>query len=77
MLTPVDCFDHADFNAFWDAVHAHPAIDWRYCWEDGVMLDLLLEYYNKGCSVDETAKQTVEDYEIGMGEYYMSIPSWA
>ena len=72
-LTADNCFDDAAFCAFWDAVEdIH-----NRCWDDGVMLDMLIELYSEGCSVTDAADQALEAYEIGIAEAWMELPSWA
>lgn len=73
MLTPDTCFDCPTFCAFWDAVEA------IHCrgWDDGPLLDLLLDHYHNGDTVEETADAVLEAEEIGRAEYLMGIPSWA
>lgn len=73
MLTPDTCFDCPTFCAFWDAVEA------IHCrgWDDGPLLDLLLDHYHNGDTVEETADAVLEADEIGRAEYWMGIPSWA
>ena len=73
MLTPVDCFENPDFCAFWDAIEA------IHCrgWDDGPMLDLLVDCYCNGYSVEETADTVLEADDIARAEYWMGIPSWA
>ena len=73
MLTPVDCFENPDFCDFWQDVEV------IHCrgWDDGPLLDLLLDHYNNGDTVEEAAAAVLEADDIGRAEYWMGIPSWA
>ena len=73
MLTSVDCFENADFCAFWDAIENIHFL----CWDDGPMLDILVDLFNNGHTVESAAKQAKEDHDIGQAEAWMAIPSWA
>ncbi len=72
-VTADNCFDSPAFCAWWDAVdsiHCH-------CWDDGDMLNMLVDLYNNQTPIVDAADQALEAYEIGIAEYYMGIPSWA
>ncbi len=73
-VTAADCFDSPAFCAWWDDVE--DATD-NHGWDDGDMLNMLVELYNEGCPVPDAAADALEAYEIGIAEYYMGIPSWA
>ena len=74
MVTTETCFYSADFCQWWDDVESASG---NYGWDDGVMLDILIELYNEGCPIPDAADQALEAYEIGQAEEIMSIPSWA
>jgi len=73
MLTSVDCFENADFCAFWDAVESIH----NRCWDDDFVLEMLLEHYHNGDSIENTAASMLEADNIGRAEAWMAIPSWA
>lgn len=73
-VTVTDCFDSADFRQWWDDVDS--AVDFMG-WDDGEMLEILIDLYNNLTPVPDAAAEAMEAYEIGMAEYYMGIPSWA
>lgn len=73
MVTTETCFNSADFCQWWNDVNS--AAD--SCWDDGVMLDILVQLYNENCPIPDAAAEAVEAYEIGQAEAIMSIPSWA
>ena len=72
-VTTETCFNSSDFTQWWNDVNS--AAD--SCWDDGVMLDILIELYNEGCPIPDAAAEALEAYEIGQAEAIMSIPSWA
>ncbi len=73
-VTAENCFESRAFCAWWDDVE--DATD-NHGWDDGDMLNMLVELYNEGCPVPDAAADALEAYEIGIAEYYMGIPSWA
>lgn len=74
MVTTSNCFQNKDFCQWWDDVDA--AVDYRG-WDDGEMLEILIDLYNENCPVPDAANEALEAYEIGIAEEQMGIPSWA
>lgn len=74
-VTTETCFDFPAFVAFWEGIQVE--IDHRYCWDDGVMLDILVGLYNAGTPIPAAAAEALEAEEIGQAEAWMAIPSWA
>jgi hypothetical protein len=80
MNTTVDYFENAEFTAWWDKVDAVVLDTMEPCYttfDDGPILDLLVDFYNEGRSVTEAAAEAIEAYEIGQAEAAMAVPSWA
>ena len=80
MLNTDNCFDNAEFTTWWDEVDAVVLDTMEPCYvtfDDGVMLDVLIDLYNENCSVPNAAKEAIEAYQIGQAEAEMAIPSWA
>jgi hypothetical protein len=75
MLTTDTAFDCPAFLAFWEGIQVE--IDHLHSWDDGVMLDLLVDLFNAGTPVAAAAAEALEAYEIGQAEAWMAIPSWA
>lgn len=74
-VTTDTCFDFPAFVAFWEGIQVE--IDHRHCWDDGVMLDILVGLFNAGTPIPAAAAEALEAEEIGQAEAWMAIPSWA
>ena len=80
MITTDNCFENAEFTAWWDAVDAFILDTMEPCYvtfDDGPILDMLIDFYKEGCPVYDAAIQAIEAYQIGQAEAEMAIPSWA
>lgn len=84
MITTANCFDSADFINFYDQVvdaaenvAVGPEYPACFVWDDGPMLELIVELYNENCPVPDAANEALEAYETGQVEAWMEIPSWA
>ena len=80
MLNTDNCFDNAEFTAWWDEVDSAVLDTMEPCYvtfDDGVMLDVLIDLYNEGCPVPDAANEAIEAYQIGQAEAEMASPSWA
>lgn len=73
-LTVDNAFDNQEFSDWWDKVDAATRHD--YCWDTGVMLGVLIGYFQEGMDPAEAAKVATDDYEQWQGELEMAIPSW-
>jgi hypothetical protein len=74
-LTPENCHESPTFRSWWDGVH--DALNNDYCWDEGVMLSILVDLFNEGIPIPAAATQALESYEIGQAEAWMGVPSWA
>jgi hypothetical protein len=80
MNTTVDYFDNEDFALWWEEVDAVVLDTMEPCYttfDDGPILDLLVDLYNEGCPVPDAANKAIEAYQIGQAEAWMGVPSWA
>ena len=73
-LTVDNALDNQEFRDWWDKVHA--AFKHDHCWDDGLMLGILIDYYQEGKDPIDAAKVSTDDYEQWQGELEMAIPSW-
>lgn len=80
MNTTVDYFENEDFALWWeevDAVVLDTIKPVYVTFDEGPILDLLVDLYNEGCPVPDAANEAIEAYQIGQAEAEMAIPSWA
>jgi hypothetical protein len=80
MNTTVDYFDNEDFALWWEEVDAVVLDTMEPCYttfDDGPILDVLIDLYNEGCPVPDAANEAIEAYQIGQAEAAMAVPSWA
>jgi hypothetical protein len=80
MITTDNCFENAEFTAWWDEVDAVVLDTMEPCYstfDDGPILDILIDLYNEGCPVPDAANEAIEAYQIGQAEAWMGVPSWA
>ncbi len=75
MTTTETCFDCPAFVSFWEGIQVE--IDHQWCWDDGVMLEILVDLFNAGTPVAAAAAEALEGFEIGQAEAWMEVPSWA
>ena len=80
MNTTVDYFENEDFALWWEKVDA-VVLDTMepvyVAFDEGPILDLLVDLYNEGCPVPDAANEAIDAYAIGQAEIEMGIPSWA
>jgi hypothetical protein len=79
-LTTDNCFEDPKFTAWWDEVDAEVLDTMTPCYvtfDDGPILDSLIERYNEGWPAPNAATEAIIAYEIGQAEIEMGIPSWA
>jgi hypothetical protein len=73
-LTVDNALDNQEFSDWWGKVHA--SLKDIYCWDNGLMLEILIGYYQEGKDPADTAKVATADYEQWQGELEMAIPIW-
>lgn len=71
-----DPFEDKAFSNWWDAVFTHLGRNLSLCWDEGPMLDVLVEKYKEGLSPEQGAKESYDDYEQGQLEAQMAVPIW-
>ena len=74
-LTTENCHESLAFRSWWEGVH--DALNNDYCWDEGVMLDILVGLFNEGTPIPAAASQALESYEIGQAEAWMGVQSWS
>ena len=84
MVTTTNCFNSSEFRNFYQQVvdtaeNAAIGPEYPACfiWDDGFMLELIVELFNESCPVPDAAQEALEAYETGQVEAWMEIPSWA
>lgn len=64
------------FSDWWNQVFAALDRKFEYCWEDGPMLEVLVEKYKEGLNPDQGADEALEAYEEMQLDAQMAIPIW-